>query len=322
MKTPNLFVFLIAFCFAANSALAVRTISSMSSVANPSSGHRVAGIMSSGKNRITGGVILDGETIFVLEATSGDEELDASTLRLEFEENDVFLVRGDSRFAYEMHRSLVCPLARFVGGEGDIVYSLPSDSSPAAFRQLRSQGLVQRGELEAWVAKEFKTSAHILLLHAMDFADEIELPSDLERSIRESINGLSGAGDTKTNDWASYFNSASMSNITAFLSEDTQTVEMEGIPLRFYWEPGQSGADIISNIAAYSQELGSDTLTDLDALDLPNVDDLGFVDFLTAGTNFNQIDYISAYQSAVLFKTIRAEDIGSFESFELRACQG
>lgn len=280
----------------------------------------VASIISSGTNRIVGGVLLDGETSFVVESDDGETALDVGSLRLQFDDGAVFVEHNGVRYLYDMHEALVCPLAQFVRRGGEVAYSIPSDGSDAASDRLRSLGLVQLSGIGSWVAREFSSSELVLLLHAMDFAEEVQLPSNIENSIRNRVNSLTGAGNTTSTDWSSYFNTASMSNITTYLITSNQTVEIAGIPLRFYWVTGSVGRDPVSRVTAFSQDLGSNTLTNLSALNLPSVNQLGIAHFLLSSELFDQIDFISAYQSAALFRTFNDQDSTSFSRFSTAAC--
>ncbi len=292
----------------------------MSSVVNPSAIHAVATLINNGDHVIGGGVFLEGASDFVLEGAA-DVQLDASNLSLSYLAGAVSLVYNRASYAYEMHPQLVCPLGRFIRREGRLVFSIPSDRSEPGQEKLRSLGLEPYGSSGLWVAKEFKRNAVVALLLGMDFANVESLPSTMETDLLKSLNSsIGGKLDGLANDWDSYFNTDSMSRITTFLMENSNTAETSGIPLRFYWR-AVGDQTTVTEVEVYSQRLGDDKISDLSALDLPRVNRMRNDQLRSLVSTFNQIDFISAYQSAAVFRSIHRNNTDNFSDFVGAACR-
>lgn len=310
------------FCIFASLANAVRTTTTISAVANPQSAHKVARIINSGEHRIGGGVFFDGTTTFVLEDGDSKFRLNSRELQLEYSSGSVFLLYKGVRYNYDMHAELVCPLSKFTLREANLAYSIPSDRSDLGTELLSNMGLVPVGRTGSWIAREFLENELPFLLFGMDFAEVTPLPDHLELQIRNEVNKLTdGVIGGLTAEWDSYVNTDSMSNITTYLVRSSTEVEIAGVPLRFYWRQLSDQKTQVVRVEAYSQKLGSTKLTEFSSLDKTLMQDLSTVNLLVASTQFNQIDYVSAYQSAALFKTLHALDSSNFLEFSVDACQ-
>ncbi|MEP6018886.1 MAG: hypothetical protein ABJ251_10455 [Paracoccaceae bacterium] len=304
----------------ATAALAVRTTSTMSSVVNPSAKHDVATLINNGDHRIGGGVFFEGVSMFVLEGES-DVQLNPLDLSLSYADGVVSLIHDQVSYAYDTHPQLVCPLGRFVRRNGRLAFSIPSDRSESGQNRLTSLGLEPYGLSGIWVAREFKRNAVVALLLGMDYAAIEGLPPGMKADLLSNINSLVG-GEVEglSDDWKSYFNTDSMSQIITFLMPESTSAETSGVPLRFFWKD-TAGQTTVTEVAVYSQVLGSETISDLSTLDLPVVRIIQQDEIRSLVSTFNQIDFISAYQTAAIFASVHRNNSESFSDFVNAACR-
>lgn len=311
-------------CVVSVSTFAVRVQSTISNVVNPASYHAVADLIRNGDHFIGGGVFLEGNSAFVLESMGPDKNLNPSDVSIEYSNGRVFLVYEGSRYRYEMHTALVCPLANFIARDGRLAFSIPSDNSITAKNKLVSMGLAQYDETNIWIAKEFQQNELAWLFLGADYADVSSLPKTQEKSLIKKINTAVNEYHSLwylLEDWDSYFNTDSMSNIITYIMKDKGAAETSGVPLRFYWFKLQSGDTFISEISIYSQTLGAEKISELSEIGLKDMMSMSQLVVNTELRKLNQIDYISAYQSAAIFRSLHSSNRSNFESFTTNACE-
>lgn len=303
----------------ATTAWGVRVDTEYSSVINPIALHSVATLMQSGDHLIGGGVFLEAESKFTLEQGSTDVNVRASDLALSYNNGTVTIIHFSGSFNYSMHPEMVCPLGRFVRRDGRLVVSLPDDRSASAERKLVDMGLRNYRGTGVWVAEEFTRNSTIALLLGMDFANDVDLPVEITARIVALLNRRIGAGDLFSRRWDSYFNTDSMTNVTTFLVSSLQHAETSGVPLRFYWKR-EGDRTRVTDVDIFSQDLGAPQISNLRTLNLPAVHQMTQRDLDDMIDEFNQIDFIKAYQAAAVFRAINRGNPDQFLSFLRAAC--
>lgn len=288
---------------------------------------------------IGGGVIFQGRSKFFLQSGDRQVAVPTSTLSLTMgPDREVYVNYADSaakRFSLDLHDGIACPLGKFVSREGFIAYTIPADMSNEARQRMRRAGLlapngdrIEDEEVSSTLsflgrrklAAEFANTKFMPLLHAADFADARDLPSDLEDTIISRLNASLGT-DRSLSDRAigSFVNTDQQVTYEVYLMLDTGRVETVGVPLRYHWKLAEDGSALVEEVQALSEPDPTDKLTDLSHLDRePPQHDL--IGFLEAAEMFTQYDVISLFHAAGVFRGIYAANPRSFAEFVTRAC--
>lgn len=261
---------------------------------------------------IAGGVLFHGQAKFYHEDAAGaDTPISAK---------DVSLVVGDDHsvaieylgtpYRFDMHAGLACPLARFMARNGQIVYSKPpfgvSDKTRAA-------GLVAiPGDEEDMVAKEFSKSHFVDLLSAADYDDNMEaLSEELTKKLLQSAGNRSGKSQDsdKADSW---LNIDQQVTYKVYLIDASKSVDVSGVPLRYYWKLGGSEVSFLEdrpasviNVEAYSQEFSDGTTLS---------------DFQEPDVTPTHYDVVSLFQSAAVFRELHLDAPKTFAKFVTGTC--
>jgi hypothetical protein len=268
--------------------------------------HRVFG--AGGLAGISGGVMFQGDAVFVREGTNPGRIDAASLSLLASQSGNIDLVSGTDRYSLSVHAGLACPLGQFVQRGGEIAFSIPPDTTSEAFARLQTAGAVRLDAYSnpVFAAREFATTQFVPLLEKADFADVVPLPEKLAASIIANINKASGTGVVSGE--GSYVNTDAQTTYQAYLVDGQSgkgRVEVSGVPLRYSWVRRRDGSSGVFQVEAFSQSWAG----------LPSLTDFRRQEGAT------QYDVISAYQAAGLFRALRRANGPAFATFVESACR-
>ena len=256
---------------------------------------------------IAGGVLFQGNARFFRE--HGTTELvDSGALALSMGAPPAVVITfGATRYNYNLHAGLACPLGKFVNRGGEIAFTIPPDESIEAFARLNAAGAVRLAQYSnpVFAAMEFARTPFIPLLEKVDFADVVPLPRDLEATIANNINRASGTGPVEGS--GVYVNSDAQTTYAVYLVDEQPgrgRVETSGVPLKYSWVQRRDGSFGVYKVEAFSQQWsGAQSLTVLQGNSQPT-----------------QYDVVSLYQAAGVFKALQHANATAFSAFVDSAC--
>ena len=292
---------------AASSAFAqVRTAPDPSSYIDPSTTPQAAQLFErNGLFRVAGGVVLGGRATFVAERGGTTQPIADAALRIEADNNGgAVLAYAGATYPVRMPAGLACPLARFTARDGLIVYTATRYLDEDGRRQLMHLGIVHHR-----IAREFDGTPFEALLRAADFAPTQPLPAAVSPPLIAAVNRINGvnalvvlASDTDP-DWAgSMLNADVQVRYTAYLDPVRHSLEMAGVPLRYFWQYGMGGVADVFSVVALAQNWPAGA-----ALAAP-------------GAKPGQVDVANFYQSAGLFREMHLADGPGFAAFTEHVC--
>ena len=257
---------------------------------------------------IAGGVLPTGHTSFLLDGTEGEQLLAPGSIHAEvLPSGGVALRSGDVAYKIGMPPGLACPLGKFVARDGVIAYTIIKYMDPESELAIRRAGLARRR-----IAHEFDGTPFEALLKAADFGDAVPLDPGIAGPIEAEINqanGLHGAiietADDSDTMIGSYINSDFQTDYHVYLEPTTQTVEIGGVPLRYYWKLERSGAAGVFAVDIYAQDWAPGTR---------------LTDWTRKGAKPTQYDVVNFYQVAALFRELHTTDADGFGKFVQQAC--
>ena len=257
-----------------------------------------------GPHLIGGGVFLEGQAEFYVERAGASSRVPAKSLTLRAgADGATFIDYAGAAYRVEIHLGLACPLGQFIARDGSLLYSLPPTDGPHVDRELTNAGLVQISSGE-WLAKEFKGTIFEALAEKADFARTEPLPRTLNAAAIDSVNRHVGnARGVRAVRIGSYLNSDRQIVYKAYLVEETKSVDVAGVPLRYYWDFTPSGKPLVSEVEALSQRWGAATMSNL-TLKPPS-----------------QYDVVVLYQTGALLRQISKDQPTSFKNFVAKACR-
>jgi hypothetical protein len=284
----------------------IRTAPDPTSYIDPSTTPQAARLFErNGLFRVAGGVVLGGRANFVVERAGTTQQVADNALRIEADGNGgATLIYAGATYPIRMPPGLACPLARFTERNGLIAYTATRYLDEDGRRQLLHLGIVHHR-----IAREFDGTPFEPLLRAADFAPTKPLPATLAQPLIAAVNHINGvnslivlASDTDP-DWAgSMLNADVQVRYTAYLDPARHTLEMAGVPLRYFWQYGLGGVAEIFSIEALAQNWPAGT-----GLAAP-------------GAKPGQTDVANFYQSAGLFREMHVADGPAFAEFTERVC--
>jgi len=291
--------------FCALPALAgIRASSSISNFINPATPVR-SSFANGGIFEIAGGVLFHGQAAFYLETAGRPPIVIAPTAvaLVADEHGTVSISYNGGRYRFDMHAGLACPLGRFFSRNGQIAYSLPPFAEE---ERLRNAGLVKvAGDPDHLIAKEFSRSRFVGLLHDADYDTAMtDLPPGLAQRLLKSAGNVGGKSQD-SDDADSWLNMDQQVTYKVYLMDATKSVDIAGVPLRYYWVLDQDGAARVINVAAYSQDFS---------------DGVGLTDFSDAANDPTQYDIVSLFQAAAVFRQVHLTNPKGFTQFVTAVC--
>jgi hypothetical protein len=273
--------------------------------ANPSAARLLFG--RHGYFMIAGGVVLGGSADFFIERNGTDTPVPAQSVALAAApDGSVRLRYGAASYAVGMPAALACPLARFVARDGVVAYTVPK------FMDTDSRHALMRLHIKHHtVAEEFDGTGLEPLLRAADFAATVPLSPPLARDLSASLNHANGldsfvvnAAEEDARPIGSLINSDIQVRYRVYLQPATHTVDIAGVPLRYFWELNQGGSAGVFAVAALAQNWPAGS-----HLSAP-------------GEAPTQYDAVNFYQVAGLFREMHVTAPAGFEAFVEQACHG
>jgi hypothetical protein len=286
-------------------AAQVRTEPSAASLVNPANAEAGPLFERSGLFMIAGGVIPSGSTTFLLEQNGTQTPVAAAAVTLVAQpDGSTALQTGGHTYHVAMPAGLGCPLGEFTARDGEIAYTVPKYVDPDSRIAMIHAGLVNRS-----VAREFADTPFVPLLKAADTGAAEPLPPAIEQRIVASINGANEvsnlvlqASDDVNSMIGSYINSGLQVTYRVDLQPASSSVEIGGVPLRYFWKLETSGAAGVFSVEIYSQNWR------------PNA-------HLSApGAAPTQYDVVNFYQVAALFHQLHETNPAAFTSFVDKVC--
>ncbi len=250
--------------------------------------------------RIGGGVFMDGSATFFVEEGGDTTPVPASAVGIAFDDGSAFLVHDNERYKVEVHAGLSCPLSRFILRGGLLAYTIPPEQNEEAERRLIEVGIVDNE-----IAKEFVGSGFEDLLYRADFANTESLHVDLVARIKRAVSDAAGLDQAVSTleSFDSYINSDQQVTYQVLLVHETHTVDVAGVPLRYYWAYDQSGsAPLITRIEIWSTEFDMEELA------------------TDTNSYFGQYDAVVLYQTAGIYSEINRTNPTMFEKFSEDSC--
>jgi hypothetical protein len=263
----------------------------------------------SGIFMIAGGVLPAGHAAFLLEQGGSDTPVPAQAVQPSvLPDGSVVLTSGGASYHLGMPAGLACPLGQFVARDGLIAYTVPKYMDPDSRRALMQAGLAQHH-----IAREFANTQFAPLLRAADFGNTVPLQANIADQITKGINhsnGLNGLIIDASFDLdklvGSYLNSDMQVTYRVYLEPGTRSVEVGGVPLRYYWTMDNSGVAGVFSVEMYAQDWPAGTrLTDL----------------TVPGAKPTQYDIVNFYQVAAVFRALHETNNAGFMNFVSEACQ-
>jgi hypothetical protein len=290
-------------------AAQVRTEPSAASLVNPQNAADARTLFErSGLFMIAGGVLPDGHAAFFLSQNGADQPVATGDVQLLAVPGGGAALRlAGNDYALAMPAGLACPLGEFVARDGVVAYTIPKYMDPGSRIAMLDAGLVHHR-----IAREFDNSPFVKLLKAADFGATTPLPPDVAEQITSGINkanGISGlvinASDDVDTMIGSYINSGMQVTYHVYLQPQTHSVEIGGVPLRYFWKMERDNSAGVFSVEIYAQNWAPGThLTDLTA---PNAQP-------------SQYDVVNFYQVAALFRQLHLANPEGFTHFVSQAC--
>jgi hypothetical protein len=275
-------------------------------------------LVAGGDFEFEGGVVLRGRARFFREIGSERRALSPKLMTLRIDKQQmVSLISSDKPYSVEMHKGLACPLGKFVERDGKIAYTIPEGRGNV--QKMTAAGLVdQKASVgdpgldnflplgSQKIAKEFADGPFVRLLFAADFAQTVPLLAPMKNSLIKKLNDAVGPGRGEPQkDWASYFNTDEQMPYNVYLVDSGGRIDMEGGPLRYYWNYGVDRSAVISDVKALSQNWPENSR---------------LTDFFASKDRATQYDVISLFQTAALFRELKSANSVRFRSFVAAAC--
>ena len=202
-------------------------------------------------------------------------------------------------YPVRMPAGLTCPLARFVARDGLIAYTVPRFLDEDGRRELMNLGIVRHR-----IAHEFDGTPFEPLLRAADFAQTRPVPPAIAQPLIAALNAINGVNSlivlaSDEDPIGSMLNADVQTRYTAYLDPVRHTLDMSGVPLRYFWQYGLGGTANVFSIEALAQNW-------------------------PAGAGLSakpgQIDVANFYQSAGLLREMHLADAPGFAAFTDRVC--
>lgn len=256
---------------------------------------------------IAGGVLFQGNARFFRENRTA-ELVDSGSLALSVDTPPaVAITFGATRYKFNLHAGLACPLGQFVNRGGEIAFTIPPDESVEAFARLNAAGAVRVAQYSnaVFAANEFARTPFIQLLEKADFADVVPLPRELEAKIADNINRASGTGPVEGE--GVYVNSDAQTTYAVYLVDEQPgrgRVEISGVPLKYSWVRRRDGSFGVFKVEAFSQQWsGPPSLT-----------------VFQRNSQATQYDVVSLYQAAGVFRALQQANANAFSAFVDSVC--
>lgn len=320
-RFTRLTILALGMALAAPAAAQVRREADTAAMVNPDASPALQSLFArSGLFMIAGGVLPSGHTLFLLERHGADQPVAPGSVRLALlADGTAALTHGGMSYRIGMPAGLACPLGEFVGRGGVIAYTVPRYMDPRSRLAMREAGLAHHR-----VAREFDGTAFESLLRAADFAQTEPLPPAVASRIAESINeshGLRGmvlnASDDDGPMIGSFINSDLQMTYHVYLMPPAEaksatgatsigTVEIGGVPLRYFWKLDGAGGAAVFGVEIYAQNWPASAR---------------LADLTKPGAQPTQYDVVNLYQVAALFRAVHETDAAGFTAFVGQACQ-
>jgi hypothetical protein len=278
---------------------------------DPSAGPAASELFArSGYFMIAGGVVLGGSAALYLEQGGSDQPVPARAVAPVVDAGGhVALMYGGSAYRVGMPAGLACPLGRFVARDGIIAYTVPKFMDAESRRMMMQAGLRHHR-----IAREFDGTMFEPLLRAADFAATTPLAPDMAQALTAALNdanSLDGfvlaSADGPDRPIGSLINADVQVRYQVFLMRASQSVEVAGVPLRYFWQLDRSGAAGVFAVDIFAQNWpAGSTLSDLAA----------------PGAHPTQYDIVNFYQVSGLFKELHRSNPSAFGAFVAKACAG
>jgi len=290
-------------------AAQIRTERSAASQINPATSADARTLFErSGMFMIAGGVLPAGHAAFFVTQQGTDQPVADSAVQLVAMPDGTAALRlADATYRVAMPAGLACPLGEFVERDGAVAYTIPKYLDPGSRIAMLDAGLVRHR-----IAREFDNTPFVKLLRAADFGATTPLPPTVAAQITTSINKANGidglvidASDDIDTMIGSYINSGMQVTYHVYLSPQSRSVEIGGVPLRYFWKLERDGSAGVFSVEMYAQNWPAGThLTDLAA---PNAQP-------------TQYDVVNFYQVAALFRQLHLSNPEAFARFVGQAC--
>ena len=262
----------------------------------------------SGIFMIAGGVLPAGHAIFLLEQGGQEASVAASSVQPTLlPDGTPALTANGVTYRVGMPAGLACPLGAFVARDGLIAYTIPKYMDPDSRRALRQAGLAHHH-----IAHEFDNTAFGPLLRAADFGATVPLAPRMADQITKGINhgnGLNGLIIDASFDLdklvGSYLNSDMQVTYRVYLQPSTHSVQIGGVPLRYYWNLDSSGVAGVFSVEIYAQNWPAGAR---------------LTDFNVPGAVPTQYDIVNFFQVAALFRELHETNPAEFAVFVDQAC--
>ncbi len=177
------------------------------------------------------------------------EVIPNSEIDLAIVDEDLTVRWRDESYSVESAPVSPCHIAHFVERGSPIAFTIPVAGRDSAYfreHKLRSMGA-------GYVATEFRSPAEANFLRSVDLATDTEdLPSEIEKQIIQDVYGESDAPEY--DEMGSYVNADFHVVYTVHLMNDDgrRWVDIEGLPLRYYWDVGAGGAGLITGVNVFA----------------------------------------------------------------------
>ena len=282
----------------------VRTAANPASFIDPSATPSAARLFErNGIFRVAGGVVLGGSTAFAAETGTATQPISDSALAIEANgQGGAALRYAGAVYPIRMPTGLACPLARFTARNGLIAYTVPRFLDEDGRRSLLNLGIVRHR-----IAHEFNGTLFEPLLHAADFAQTTPLPAAIAQPLIAAVNHINGVNSlivlaSDEDPVGSMLNADVQVRYHAYLDTSHHTLEMSGVPLRYFWQYGLGGAANVFSVEALAQTWAKGA-----GLSAP-------------GAPPTQVDIANFYQSAGLFREMHLADAAGFAAFTEKVC--
>ncbi len=294
----------VACCLAGSAFAQVRRGPATAEITSPSVGLAQTLFGEDGYFRIAGGVVLGGQASFVLERNGVETPIDPALVTPVGVPGGGFALRyGGHAYPLRTQAGLACPLGRFIGRGGMIAYTVPRFLDEQA-----REDMIRAGIAHHQMAREFLGTGFEPLLHAADFAATTPLPAAVSGRLIADMNdstGLSGYALRASYQLAgmvgSVLNTDSTTRYRVYVQPATGTVQIAGVPLRYFWAYDNGAAGIFA-VSAYAETWPAGTgLTD-------------------ARVHATQYDVINFYQVAGVMRQLRQDQPRQFAAAVARAC--
>jgi hypothetical protein len=287
----------------------VRTEAAPASMVNPDNANDARSLFErSGLFMIAGGVLPSGHAVFLLDQGGNAQPVAAASIRpVALADGTTALREGGRLYHVAMPAGLACPLGQFVARDGIVAYTVPKYIDPDSRMAMLKAGLAHHR-----IAREFDGTPFEGLLRAADFGQTVPLPSGMAQQITASINtgnGIDGlviyASEDLDTMIGSYINSGVQVTYHVYLMPASGSVEIGGVPLRYFWKLEHNGAAGVFSVEMYAQSWGANA---------------HLTDFSAKNAQPTQYDVVNFYQVSALFRQLHENDAGGFARFVEQAC--